>query len=136
MVAVERRRRADLAVVDLVLQRLVLGDADGVALAATPANGGYRLDGHKSFVLDGHTADLILVLARRPGTSGDAGLSLFTVPGDAAVVGAANRQLDGIVDLVSDALLAIAPPDFPLLLSEGPFRLEEVFEASAGWLGV
>ncbi len=35
-----------------------------------------------------------------------------------------------------DALLAIAPPDFPLLLADGPFRLEEVFEASARWLGV
>ena len=32
----------------------------------------------KSFVLDGHTADLIVVVAR-----GDKGLSFFTVPGDA-----------------------------------------------------
>lgn len=35
-----------------------------------------------------------------------------------------------------DTLLAIAPPDFPLLLSEGPFRLEEIFEISTDWLGV
>ena len=34
---------------------------------------GWVLDGHKSFVLDGHTADLILVVA------GGTGLSLFAV---------------------------------------------------------
>jgi alkylation response protein AidB-like acyl-CoA dehydrogenase len=58
-------------------------DSAGIEMAATPAGGGYRLDGVKSFVLDGHTADLIVVLARRPGSTGDDGLSLFTVAGDA-----------------------------------------------------
>ncbi len=53
-------------------------------LTATPSGAGYRLTGHKSFVLDGHTADLIVVLARAPGTSGETGLSFFTVPGNAA----------------------------------------------------
>jgi alkylation response protein AidB-like acyl-CoA dehydrogenase len=59
-------------------------DSAGVALTATPSNGGFRLDGAKSFVLDGHTADLIVVLARHPGSSGDDGLSFFTVSGDAS----------------------------------------------------
>ena len=59
------------------------GGMDGVELTATVADGGYKLDGHKSFVLDGHTAGLIVVLARRPGTSGADGLSLFAVQGDA-----------------------------------------------------
>jgi alkylation response protein AidB-like acyl-CoA dehydrogenase len=54
-------------------------DASGVALTATPVGDGWRLDGHKSFVIDGHTADLVVVLAQAP-----AGLSLFTVAGDAA----------------------------------------------------
>lgn len=58
-------------------------DAAGTTLTATAAGGTWRLNGHKSFVLDGHTADLIVVLARAPGSAGDAGLSLFTVPGDA-----------------------------------------------------
>ncbi len=53
-------------------------------LTATASGSGYRLNGHKSFVIDGHTADLIVVLARAPGSTGDAGLSLFTVSGDAA----------------------------------------------------
>src|SRR5580658_6082647 len=57
-------------------------DAAATTLTATKSGDGYRLDGHKSFVLDGHTADLIVVLARAPGTTGDAGLSFFTVRGD------------------------------------------------------
>jgi alkylation response protein AidB-like acyl-CoA dehydrogenase len=62
-------------------------DAAGTTLTATPSGSGHRLDGHKSFVLDGHTADLIAVLAHGPGN----GLSLFTVPGDAA--GLSRRPL-------------------------------------------
>ena len=58
-------------------------DATGVETTATQSGGRFRLDGVKSFVLDGHTADLIVVLARRPGSTGEDGLSFFTVPGDA-----------------------------------------------------
>jgi alkylation response protein AidB-like acyl-CoA dehydrogenase len=58
-------------------------DSAGIEMTATLAGGGYRLDGVKSFVLDGHTADLVVVLARQPGSNGDDGLSLFTVAGDA-----------------------------------------------------
>jgi alkylation response protein AidB-like acyl-CoA dehydrogenase len=70
-------------------------DAAGVALTATPADGGFRLDGVKSFVLDGHTADLIVVVARQPGSSGEDGLSFFTVPGDAAGL---ERRLLSTID--------------------------------------
>ncbi|MFP5469419.1 MAG: acyl-CoA dehydrogenase family protein, partial [Alphaproteobacteria bacterium] len=58
-------------------------DSSGVTVTAKTQGDGYRLDGVKSFVLDGHTADLVVVLARKPGTSGDEGLSFFTVRGDA-----------------------------------------------------
>ncbi|HUA42652.1 MAG TPA: acyl-CoA dehydrogenase family protein [Streptosporangiaceae bacterium] len=54
-------------------------DPDAIRLAATGDGDGWRLDGRKGFVLDGHTAGLILVVAR----TGD-GLSLFAVPADAA----------------------------------------------------
>jgi alkylation response protein AidB-like acyl-CoA dehydrogenase len=57
-------------------------DGAGVAMTATPSGAVYRLDGTKSFVLDGHTADLIVVLARQPGSKGEDGLSFFTVAGD------------------------------------------------------
>ena len=53
-------------------------EPDAIRLAATKNGTGWRLDGHKSFVLDGHTAGLILVVAAT-----DAGLSLFAVEADA-----------------------------------------------------
>jgi alkylation response protein AidB-like acyl-CoA dehydrogenase len=53
-------------------------DFDGIALEASQSGDGWTLDGHKSFVIDGHVANLILVVARTP-----AGLSLFAVDADA-----------------------------------------------------
>ena len=58
-------------------------DAGGVAMTATPDGSQYTLDGVKCFVLDGHTANLLVVLARAPGSEGTDGLSFFTVPADA-----------------------------------------------------
>jgi alkylation response protein AidB-like acyl-CoA dehydrogenase len=54
-------------------------DFEGVALQASGSGGAWTLDGHKSFVIDGHIANLILVAART-----SAGLSLFAVEGDAS----------------------------------------------------
>ncbi len=59
-------------------------EAGAVAMTATQEGGKYVLNGTKSFVLDGHTADLVVVVARRPGSQGTDGLSLLTVAGDAA----------------------------------------------------
>jgi alkylation response protein AidB-like acyl-CoA dehydrogenase len=67
-------------------------DAAGVAMTATQSGGVWRLVGTKSFVLDGHTADLIVVLARLAGSKGDAGLAFFTVDGEAA--GLSRQRLD------------------------------------------
>ncbi|HZR83280.1 MAG TPA: acyl-CoA dehydrogenase family protein [Candidatus Binatia bacterium] len=61
-------------------------DADGIAATATAEGGGYRLDGTKLFVPDGHVADLLIVAARKPGTSGKDGVSLFVVEANAAGV--------------------------------------------------
>jgi alkylation response protein AidB-like acyl-CoA dehydrogenase len=58
-------------------------DPAGIETTAHPAAGRYRLSGVKSFVIDGHTADLLIVLARRPGSTGQSGLSLFAVRSDA-----------------------------------------------------
>src|SRR4029077_7947806 len=59
-------------------------DAEGITATATKAVDGYTIDGHKMFVLDGHTANLILVAARTSGTSGQGGISIFAVQGDAS----------------------------------------------------
>jgi alkylation response protein AidB-like acyl-CoA dehydrogenase len=58
-------------------------DVGGITATAIPSGGTYRLDGIKSFVLDGHSADLIVVAAREKGGKGTDGLSLFTVHGQA-----------------------------------------------------
>ena len=51
---------------------------------ATAVGDTFELNGVKSFVLDGHTAQQILVMARDPGTSGNDGLSLFLTSSDTA----------------------------------------------------
>src|SRR2546421_2906856 len=59
-------------------------DASGITMEATPdGSGGYTLSGTKMFVLDGHTANLIVVAARSAGSGGTEGISFFTVDGDA-----------------------------------------------------
>jgi alkylation response protein AidB-like acyl-CoA dehydrogenase len=61
---------------------------DSVRLAAVKHGDGWRLDGHKSFVLDGHGADLILAVAvTDTNSSGPAALSLFAVDGAAGAAG-------------------------------------------------
>jgi alkylation response protein AidB-like acyl-CoA dehydrogenase len=62
------------------------GQAAESETAAGQAVGRWALDGHKSFVLDGHIADLILTVART-----SAGLSLFAV--EAGADGLSRKQL-------------------------------------------
>ena len=65
-------------------------DEPGITMAATAENGGWRLDGVKMYVLDGHTADLLIVAARTGG-----GVSLFTVdPGAAGLTRTALSTMD------------------------------------------
>jgi alkylation response protein AidB-like acyl-CoA dehydrogenase len=66
-------------------------DAGGVALEARRDGSGWRLHGEKSFVVDGVTADLIVVAARVPGSTGRDGLGLYHLRGDAS--GLARRPL-------------------------------------------
>ncbi len=79
-----------------VVATLALAEGDGdirdlssVRAKARPGAGGYRLYGSKTWVSDGHTADLLLVAART-----DAGLSLFAVGG--AAEGLARRELPAL----------------------------------------
>jgi alkylation response protein AidB-like acyl-CoA dehydrogenase len=57
-------------------------DAASIEATATPIEDGFRLDGKKCWVVDGHSADRILVAARAPGSKGEEGISLFILPGD------------------------------------------------------
>jgi alkylation response protein AidB-like acyl-CoA dehydrogenase len=84
-------------------------DADGIE---TRVSGNYRLDGVKTLVLDGHTADLIVVVAR-----GARGLSFFTVPGDAP--GLTRRALKAMDPTRKLARLEFRGVDAELLGEEG-----------------
>src|SRR5579862_575807 len=54
-------------------------DLEGITMGATRQGDGWVLDGQKMFVLDGHSAQLVLVAART-----GSGVSLFAVEGEAA----------------------------------------------------
>jgi alkylation response protein AidB-like acyl-CoA dehydrogenase len=58
-------------------------DPAGIESVARRAEGGFVLEGRKRTVLDGHGADLLVVAARREGTRGAEGISLFAVPAEA-----------------------------------------------------
>jgi len=62
-----------------VLEDAGTWDLDGLGTQARRSGEGWVLDGHKSFVVDGHTADVVLVAARTP-----AGLAVLAVEGGAA----------------------------------------------------
>ncbi|MEM7408757.1 MAG: acyl-CoA dehydrogenase family protein [Myxococcota bacterium] len=65
-----------------------------VAMTATADGADFRLDGSKRFVVDGHSADGLVVVARVPGSTGTDGLSLFWVAGDAD--GLERRRLESL----------------------------------------
>ena len=88
----------------------------GISTTATANGDGYTLDGSKTFVLDGHVADKLIVVARSSGEAGSRqGLSLFMVDREDQGVtvtrtlmadsrNAANVVLSG-VQVGSDALI-------------------------------
>src|SRR5207253_4090003 len=52
-------------------------DAEGIQLEARKDGGGYRLTGTKLFVPDAHTAELLIVAGREPGSTGPDGVTLL-----------------------------------------------------------
>jgi alkylation response protein AidB-like acyl-CoA dehydrogenase len=59
--------------------------ADGVNLPAVPSGDGYHLQGTKTFVMDAHVADTVVVAART-GAAGDDGITLFAIDAHASGV--------------------------------------------------
>lgn len=87
-------------------------DESGVTARATSTGDGWAIDGTKSFVLDGHTADLLLVAART-----DKGVSLFAVDGSASGV---TRTLLSTMDQTrKQAKIEFAGTPAKLIGSEG-----------------
>ena len=87
-----------------------------IATTATKIDGGYCLNGSKTFVLDGHIANRLIVVARTSGeTDGEQGISLFLVDANAKGLNVArtimvdsrnssNIQFNNVV-VAEDALL-------------------------------
>jgi alkylation response protein AidB-like acyl-CoA dehydrogenase len=92
-------------------------DTSGIAMTATASRDKYTLEGTKSFVLDGCTAGLIVVVARKAGSSDDDGVSFFTVAGDAA--GLERVQLNSMDPTRKLARLTFNGVDAELLGEEG-----------------
>lgn len=57
-------------------------DADAIQTIVTPKGDDFALSGTYRYVLDGHTADLLIVAARIEGSRGEDGISLFAVEAD------------------------------------------------------
>jgi len=92
-------------------------EAAGVATTATADAGKYRLSGTKSFVVDGHNAGLLVVLARRPGSQGDDGLSFFVVRADAS--GLERKLLQSMDPTRKLARIVLSNVECQLLGTEG-----------------
>jgi alkylation response protein AidB-like acyl-CoA dehydrogenase len=58
-------------------------DAAGITMEAKGSGDSWTLSGTKMFVIDGHTAHQVVVVARQAGTTGEDGISFFVVDGDA-----------------------------------------------------
>ena len=59
-------------------------EASAIEAVAASDGDDVVLTGRKRFVLDGHSADLLVVAARTEGSAGEQGVGLYLVPGDAA----------------------------------------------------
>jgi alkylation response protein AidB-like acyl-CoA dehydrogenase len=144
------------AVAAMAFEESALHAPQRCATTARRTGEGWVLNGMKRFVLDGHVADALLVLARTDGGVDDAtGLSLFLL--DASTAGLTRRRLQMVdsrnsaevglseVRLPADALLGNAGEAAQLLgrtLDIGRIMLaaemlgmaEEAFEMTLGYL--
>ena len=80
-------------------------DPMSIKVAAIPDVDGYRIGGVKSYVVDGHVVDLLIVAARAPKAAGRERLALFTL--DANAAGVERRLLES-----TDPTRKIARIDF------------------------
>jgi alkylation response protein AidB-like acyl-CoA dehydrogenase len=83
------------AIVALAIDEGAKHRPDATALKAERSGNGFKLSGTKAFVLNGHVADMMIVVARTASTTGDTdGLTLFAVPKDAGQTTDPRRLVD------------------------------------------
>ena len=71
-------------------------DLQAVRTAAKPVEGGYRISGQKTFITNGQTADLIVIVARTGDEPGAKGLSLVALETEGAEGFRRGRNLEKI----------------------------------------
>ncbi|MFT7243671.1 MAG: alkylation response protein AidB-like acyl-CoA dehydrogenase [Candidatus Azotimanducaceae bacterium] len=127
----------------------------GAAAKAEKSGAGYKVTGKKTFVLDGHVANKIVVVARTSGNSGDRdGLTLVLVDANASGVNvtrtfmadsrnAANIEFDGAEGVLlgeegkgADVLDKTLDAGRILLAAEMLGSIEECFERTVEYLKV
>jgi alkylation response protein AidB-like acyl-CoA dehydrogenase len=125
----------------------------GTSVTAEACGAGYKVTGSKKFVLDGHVANKMVVVARSSGNSGDRdGLTLVLVDGDAAGVtttrtimadsrNAANMEFAGAEGTLvgqagkgADVLDRVLDAGRILLAAEMLGSLQECFERTIEYL--
>lgn len=101
-------------------------DARAVQATCAADGDGFVLNGEYRYVLDGHTADILVLAAREAGSEGEQGVSLFVLPADTAGVSREwlptmdqTRKQASItlqdVKLPADALMGAAGQAWPAL---------------------
>jgi alkylation response protein AidB-like acyl-CoA dehydrogenase len=105
-----------------------------VACKAERFSGGYRLTGQKTFVLDGHVADKLIVSARTSGATSDrAGISLFLIDAAERGVKLTSQRLIDSHFAAKCSLEAVEVPESALIgtLDRGADVLDPVLDRSA-----
>ena len=101
-------------------------DAGAVDVVCAAVEGGYRLSGSYRYVSDGHTAEVLVLAAREPGSANESGISLFVIPADMAglrrrwlpTMDQTRRQAELVLDDVfipGDALMGAESEGWPAL---------------------
>ena len=90
---------------------------DGVTASYQKQGDAYQLNGEYRYVIDGHTADFLIIAAREEGSTGHEGIALFVLPADSKGIERqwlptmdqtrkqASVRLDGVT-VAADALMA------------------------------
>ncbi len=105
-----------------------------VSTRAAQCDGGFRLDGHKSFVLDGHMADYLIVVARTSGASGDrGGLTALLVPATARGLSVERTIMVDSRNAAAVRLEGVFVPECDVLgaVDQGAELLDPVFDRGA-----
>ncbi|PHS23739.1 MAG: acyl-CoA dehydrogenase [Robiginitomaculum sp.] len=113
-------------IIAMAVDEGVKHDPAKTALSAVAHGNGYRLNGEKSYIIDGFDADALIVAARTSGEAGDeAGISLFIVEKDAVGMSSSRTKLLDArnyahseftdVDVAGDALIGTLDDGFALL---------------------